>query len=445
MTLMAGCRAAVAVATLLAARAAAAQASAPVAGDGFEVEHYEVALRPDLATTALSGTETIVLKSTRNGLDRLVFSPNALRLRDATLDGQPVAVASTFDGIAFSPAHALGKGDRATLRFQMSGVPAQGIVRTGNGLYTSYFACDWMVCLQDRPGNKAHFSLDLYLPAGIASLGIGRALPLLPFSDGLVLHRWRSTRAYSAYLFGFAAGIFAQEAVGTSVGELVYLDGTGRERNLAETFSQTRSIAQFLADKAGMGLPDRRYTQLLVPKREAQEAATFSLIGEEELDRERQQPSNAWIIAHEMAHQWWGNLVTCASWQDFWLNEGIATFMVAAWKERAFGPSAYQEELEGAQRRLERARASGFDKPLAWSGAYPSLGIRRAIQYSKGALFVDHLRNVLGEEAFWNGIRRFTREHAGKTATSQDFQVAMEKASGSDLSSLFREWVYGDS
>jgi aminopeptidase N len=144
-----------------------------------------------------------------------------------------------------------------------------------------------------------------------------------------------------------------------------------------------------------------------------------------------------------MAHQWWGNSVTCATWQHFWLNEGITTFMVAAWKEQAFGSAAYRQELEGAQRRLGKARAAGFDKPLAWPGAYPSLGIRRAIQYSKGALFLAHLRQTLGEKPFWNGIRNFTRQHAGKTVVSRDFQLAMQAATGKDLSGVFAEWVYG--
>lgn len=431
----------VVVVASLASSMAVAHAAAP--GEGFDVEHYTVALHPDPANAALSGTQTIVLRSTTDSLDRLVFSPNALQIREATLNGKPVAVASTPDGIVFELSRTLKKGKAATLAFQMSGMPARGITRAGSGLYTSYFACDWMVCLQDRPGDKARFSLDLFLPVGMTSLGIGRELPVRPMPGGLIRHRWRSMRPYSAYLFGFAAGAFPQQSIRTSAGELTYLDGTGEGRNLADVFAQTPSIAQFLAEKAGMGLPDRHYTQLLVPKREAQEAATFSLIGEEELDREQEEPTSAWVIAHEMAHQWWGNLVTCSSWQDFWLNEGITTFMVAAWKEQVFGAAAYQQELDEAQRRLEKARVAGFDKPLAWSGAYPSLGIRRAIQYSKGALFLAHLRRTLGDEVFWKGIRDFTRKHAGKTVTSRDFQTAMEHASGRDLAGVFSEWVFG--
>jgi len=82
------------------------------------------------------------------------------------------------------------------------------------------------------------------------------------------------------------------------------------------------------------------------------------------------------------------------------------------------------------------------DKPLAFAGSYPSLPLRRAVQYSKGALFMAHLRTVLGEKAFWAGLRAFTRDNAYGTVTSADFQRAMERASGRDLSAHFAEWVY---
>ena len=135
--------------------------------------------------------------------------------------------------------------------------------------------------------------------------------------------------------------------------------------------------------------------------------------------------------------------MTCATWRDFWLNEGFATFMTAAWKQHRFGEAAYQAELDRARERVKRVAGLGFDKPLAWSGDYPSLSARRAVQYSKGALFLDRLRSHLGEAAFWNGIRAYTRRFAGRTVRSSDFERAMTEAGGRDLSPLFREWVYG--
>jgi aminopeptidase N len=429
--------------TFLLASASAAAAQ-PKPGEGFQVERYAVALRPDLSTTAVSGTQEIVLQSTSDGLTRLAFSPNALAITDASANGSPIAVASSADGIVFTLPHALRKGAKAALRFRIAGTPARGVTAAAGGIYTGYFACDWMVCLQDAPGDKAHLSLDLFLTPGMISAAVGSAARARAAPGDLVRHRWRSTRPYSPYLYAFAAGPFARRSLPTAPGELVYLDGSGAAADLPGLFAQTPAIAAFLADKAGMKLPDRRYVQLLVGGREAQETAGFSLIGKAELDAEQGNPSSSWILAHEMAHAYWGNLVTCATWQDFWVNEGIATFMVAAWQQHSSGEAAYRSELDAARRRVDRVRDLGFDKPLAWPGKYPSLGARRAVQYSKGALFLAHLRRSIGDAAFWKGLRLFTRQHAGGTVTSRDLQRAMEKASGRDLSPAFAQWVYGE-
>lgn len=372
---------------------------APAPGEGFEVERYALSLVPDLGTTAMSGTETIRLRSTAAGLRDIVFSPNALTITDATLDGAPISVASTTAGLAFHLAEALSLGREGVLRFRFAGIPRRGVTTTPTGLYTSYFACDWMVCLQDSPGDKARFALDLWLPAGADAVSIGQEEAARAAPDGRVVHRWRASRPFSPYVFGFAAGRFPRHVQSRGDVTLVTLDATGEHAGLAALFAETPAMIDFLADKAGLGLPAGGYTQVLVPGREAQEAATFSLIGKRHLDEERVAPSSAWVIVHELAHQYWGNLVTCETWQDFWLNEGMATFMTAAWKEHRFGRRAYEDELDIARARVAKARAIGFDKPLAWPGEYPSLGTRRAVQYSKGALFLDHLRGMLGDAA----------------------------------------------
>lgn len=416
----------------------------PVApGSGFDVASYTLSLAPDVAGGTVAGIEHIRFRSTQDDLQTIAFSANALTISEATIDGAPAIVETIGKALVFRLSKPLPKGHAATLRVRFAGAPARGVTVLPGAIYTSYFACDWMICLQDSPGDKASFALDLVLPDGVSSLATGRQSGMSTAGDGRIIHRWRSTRAYSPFLFGFAAGTFDKTTVAHGGNRLTYLDATGAKADLAALFAETPAMVDFLSAKAGVPLPSGRFTQLLVPGREAQEAATYALIGKGELDREAGHPDTGWVIVHELAHQWWGNLVTCATWQDFWLNEGITTFMTAAWKEHRFGPAAYQAELDVARERVTRLRETGWDKPLAWNGAYPSLRERRAVQYSKGALFMDHLRRDLGEEAFWGGLRRYTMDNAGGTVTSIDFQRAMERASKRDLSPIFNEWVFG--
>jgi len=435
--------AACALAMATASEGAFAAPSAADPSTDYHVEAYEVALRPDVSTTALTGRETIRVAANVDRLEAVAFSPNALAIVDARVDGTPVMVESDGDGIVFHLPHPLAAGETALLSFDIAGRPMRGLSTSDAGIWSGYFACDWMVCRQDYSGDKASIALDLYVPTGLDTQGVGVKWAERDLGGGLTLHRWRSVDPVSPYLFAFAAGRFPQKTIETPQGTLHYRNATGASADLASLFAETPAMVAFFADRAGMDLPRGGYTQLLVPGREALETMSFSLIGKGELDRETDEPEAAWVIAHELTHQWWGNRVTTETWRDFWLNEGVATFMTAAWKQERFGNAAYAKEIEILRGRRAQLIERGWDKPLAWSGDYPSLGYRRAVQYSKGALFLAELRAAIGEEAFWSGLRAYTRSFAGKTVVSRDFQKAMERASGSDLSAIFGEWVYG--
>lgn len=143
-----------------------------------------------------------------------------------------------------------------------------------------------------------------------------------------------------------------------------------------------------------------------------------------------------------MAHQWWGNLLTCKTWSHFWLNEGVTVFMTAAYKQQRWGQAAYDREMELAKKHYQKAIDAKMDMPLSFAGEYPGIGVRRAIQYSKAALFLDALRTELGEKVFWQGLKDYTVGHQLSSVESRDFQLAMEKAAGTDLSVIFNKWVY---
>lgn len=412
-------------------------------GQGFDVTSYELALTPDIVSKTVTGRQTVFLQSTIDGLQRLDFSGNALTIYKATVNG--VAVRHGLEGnvLVFDLAEPFMRGTPIKLELSYHGRPARGFVGTTNLLYTSYFACDWMVCAQNAFGDKADFTLDLVVPPGVGSISLGKLISRRRGRDGSEIHRWKAPRPYSAYLFGFAIGQFASTSERLGAARLTYVSDHANAAELKHRFAGSTDIAAFFATRAGLPLPVSEYSQLLVEGDEAQEAATYSVVGTKALPPNPRLAAEDWAIAHELAHQWWGNLITCATLEDFWLNEGITTFMTAAWKEHRYGKAAYDAELQLARVRLARARAQGFDKPLAWEGSYPTLSTRRAVQYSKGALFMAHLRATLGEKAFWSGLRRYTRKHAGGTVISADFQRAMEASSGQDLNVVFTEWVFG--
>jgi aminopeptidase N len=149
-----------------------------------------------------------------------------------------------------------------------------------------------------------------------------------------------------------------------------------------------------------------------------------------------------WLGAHELAHQWWGNMVTCRNWNHFWLNEGIATFMAAAYKEHRFGREEYLREIESNRVAYQKVHDLGKDRSLVFPDWLNPTAEDRTLVYDKGAYVLHLLRGELGERAFWAGIQLYTRKYFGKSVTTPDFQKMMEQASGKDLTHFFSKWIY---
>jgi aminopeptidase N len=367
-----------------------------------------------------------------------VLTGNALTIDRASVDGRAVAPVLRGDDAVLPLPEALGRGRTASLLVEYHGTPRRGLTFDGDSVYTTYSTCDWMFCAQDRPGDKATLRLELTLPRGLRSIGSG-TLSLTP-QGAQERHVWRETRPYSSYLFGFAAGRFRTVEGQSGRTRLLHVSAVATPDELARVFTDTGAALRFFQERAGVAFPHRTYAQLLVAGGEAQEAAAFSVLGAETMAPVLDGDED-WAVPHELAHQWWGNLVTCASWTDFWLNEGITVFVVAAYKEHKWGKADYDHELELCRARHQRAKDAGFDKPLRFEGPYPDLRTKRAIVYYKGALFMAALRDAMGDAAFWSGFKAYTREQAGRSVETADFKRAMESAAGRSLEGLFAEWA----
>jgi aminopeptidase N len=201
-------------------------------------------------------------------------------------------------------------------------------------------------------------------------------------------------------------------------------------------------MLDFFESKASVKYPDKEYTQILAAGGVQQEMSGFAAMNDEYgrgvLENERE----IWLGAHELSHQWWGNMVTNLNWNHFWLNEGMATFMVAAYKEHRFGREEYLKEIEKLRVRYQRVRDAGKDKSLVFPDWNNPSREDRSIVYNKGGYLLHLLREEMGEQAFWKGLQEYTRKYWGKSVTTKDFQQAMQTASNKDLSAFFNEWVY---
>jgi len=147
------------------------------------------------------------------------------------------------------------------------------------------------------------------------------------------------------------------------------------------------------------------------------------------------------VIAHEIAHQWFGDSVTESTWADLWLSEGFATYFAGLFLQKYESEEAFQAYMHDAAERAfsyERTtRTPIFDRDTE-----DLMKLLNANNYQKGAWVLHMLRSRLGDEAFFRGLRVYYRDHANSVASTEDLRAALEKASHSDLRAFFARWVY---
>jgi aminopeptidase N len=148
------------------------------------------------------------------------------------------------------------------------------------------------------------------------------------------------------------------------------------------------------------------------------------------------------VVAHEIAHQWFGDSVTESTWADLWLSEGFATYFAGLFIEKYEGDAAFREYMRAAAERYFRHEKQS-NLPIHDTTTQDLMALLNENNYEKGAWVLHMLRRQLGDEAFFKGLRRYYQEHESGNATSEDLRVALEKASGKKLQEFFARWVYG--
>src|SRR5258708_2708076 len=148
------------------------------------------------------------------------------------------------------------------------------------------------------------------------------------------------------------------------------------------------------------------------------------------------------VVAHEIAHQWFGDSVTEATWADVWLSEGFATYFAGLFIEKYEGEAALRDYLRNAAERCfnyEKQR----NAPIHDTETQDLMRLLNENNYQKGAWVLHMLRKRLGDEVFFRGLRDYYNAHAGANATTEDLRDALEKASGQNLHDFFTRWIYG--
>lgn len=421
------------------ARGSGQTAARPV----FDVTHYDARIEPDLMNKTIVGTVRISFTSLADNLNTIELDCGALSVDSVRENEEALRFTRSGRRLSISLSRPAKARERRRIEVAYHGAPLSGIrfYPDRGQVYTAFSTSQWMVCV-DAPEDRATLRLNLVVPAKFRTVANGRFVARRDSAGGKAAHEWRQENPVPTYTFGFAAGEFREAAGRRGRVRLRYLAAQFSEEELRRIFRDTADMIGFFESRAGVRYAGGAYTQVLAERGYGQEMSGFAVMSEGYGRKVLADESDVWLGAHELAHQWWGNMVTCRDWNHFWLNEGVATFMAAAYKEHRFGRQAYLREIEANRANYRKVRDAGKDRSLVFPDWLNPTREDRTLVYDKGAYVIHLLREELGERDFWAGIRHYTRGHFGESVTTPDFQRAMERASGKNLTDFFARWVY---
>ncbi|HKU77003.1 MAG TPA: M1 family metallopeptidase [Pyrinomonadaceae bacterium] len=403
-----------------------------------DVLHYAATLEPEIAGKSVKGSVRIRFSTDSQQAE---FNCGDLTIDAVRLGKTPLKFSVRDHRLIVSLPSRTTRSQEIEIDFH--GIPKYGIrfLPDRRQVYTIFSTSQWMVCVDD-PSDKATLNFKLILPANLTPIANGQLVSETEAPNNKRVSEWIQKTPIPTYIFGFTAGPFhvVKEKHGNV--EFQYFATNFTETEVRRIFRDTPDMLNFFEERAGVKYSDKTYSQVLAAGNVAQEMSSFTALEETYGKKVLENEQNQWLGAHEFAHQWWGNLVTCVDWKHFWLNEGIATFMAAAYLEHRFGRAAYMREIESNRTNYEKVRAAGKDKSLVFPDWDRPTREDRTLVYDKGSYVLHLLREEMGERAFWNGLRLFTRRHFGKSVVTSDFVAAMEEANGKTLKEFFAKWVY---
>ncbi|GAB3513653.1 M1 family aminopeptidase [Emticicia fontis] len=421
--------------------------------DKIDIVYYKLNLNISYAQSYLKGEATISFKAKSTISNCFLDLQNTLRVDSIKLGAKKLTFVQESAKVNITLDKSYTENQAVTLVIYYQGTPVSAAFGSftfsthGNvtpapvvwSLSEPYGAPAWFPC-KDTPADKADSS-DVWvtMPKGFVSVSNGVLSKVVDNSNGTRTYQWKNRYPIAHYLISISCSNYTEYknyykySATDSMVITHYIYPENFSSNVKNQLDQTPFMLKLFSDKYGQyPFIKEKYGHAQCGFGGGMEHQTCSSMGSFEES----------LVAHELSHQWFGDKITCKSWEHIWLNEGFATFSEAVYAEAIGGKNAYQTTINSDMFYAKRAVGSIFVKNI--SNENEIFNFNRT--YAKGGVVLHMIRGIVGDEKFFKILQNYlVSPVAYNSATTEDFQKVAEQTTGLNLDYFFKEWIYGES
>ncbi len=417
-----------------------------------DVLGYVFSLELDDASDEIRGQADIKIHFTEAGVESITLDlvgdgrGGGMSVESVTLGGAELDHQHDQDRLQVLLPHPSVGGDTMTLRVVYRGVPVDGLI-IGSNKYgeRTFFGDNWpnrahhWLPTVDHVSDKALVDFIVTAPNHYQVVANGRLVEKTDLPQGRRRTHWSCAVPLPPKVMVIGAARFAVQHLapvnGIPVQSWVYPQD--REAGFFD-FKQARDVLAFFDARIGEYPYSKLANVQSTTRYGGMENAGNIFYNERAI---RGDGSNEGLIAHEIAHQWFGDSVTEADWHHVWLSEGFATYFTALYLEHAHGRAALVEQMLAARQTVLRYHQQAPHSPVIDESITDLNALLNRNSYQKGGWVLHMLRREVGDEVFWKGIRAYYRRYGDRNALSSDFRRVMEREAGRKLEWFFRQWL----
>ena len=425
----------------------------------LDVEHYRFALTLTDSIDRIAGEATVRVRLLQLNITSVwldLANINAARqgrgmtVSAVTRNGIPLRFTHADDHLTMTLDKPSTMGETIELVVRYAGIPADGLqIKPNKHGDRTFFSDDWpnkahhWLPMIDHIADKATMEMDVVAPAHYQVISNGRRVEQTDLMGGVRRTVWRESVPIAPWLYALGVARFAVQHVGDYNGVPLetWVFAQDRDAGFYDFAVPTKDALAFYSEFVGPYSYEKLANVQSNSVSGGMESASAIFYSAGSVSGTR---SLRWrnVVIHEIAHQWFGNAVTERDWNDVWLSEGFATYFTLLFIEHAYGRDEFTEGLRSSRRTVLDFYAKTPDYRVVHENLSDMSQVTTGMTYQKGSWTLHMLRQLMGDDKFWNGIRDYYARFQNQSASTNDFRLAMERASGLDLSSFFQQWLY---